>query len=186
LFYNLRSPRNLTSNMPVKTPADIKNVKMRLSQTPLQVAMWSAAGASTTSIALSETFTALGQGVVNMQENPFDLIYANSFYEVQKYANETEHIFSSILYVVGEKQFNALPEDLQKVVLDASKEIQQYANDLYFETKDTYKNLCVENGMQINSDVDKEAFKEVMVPAVKSFFKEDIWELYEKIVALGA
>jgi tripartite ATP-independent transporter DctP family solute receptor len=186
LFYNLRSPRNLTSNSPVKTPADIKNVKMRLSQTPLQVAMWSAAGASTTSIALAETFTALGQGVVNMQENPYDLIYSNSFFEVQKYANETEHIFSSILYVVGEKQFNALPEDVQKIVLDASKEIQQYANDLYFETKDTYKNLCVENGMQINSDVDKVAFKEVMVPAVKSFFKDDIWELYEKIVALGS
>jgi tripartite ATP-independent transporter DctP family solute receptor len=186
LFYNLRAPRNLTSKVPVKTPDDIKNVKMRLSNAPLQVAMWSAAGASPTAIALSETFTALGQGVVDMQENPFDLIYTNSFYEVQKYANETEHVFSSILYVVGEQQFNALPEDLQKVVLDASKEVQQYADDLYFETKDTYKNLCVENGMQINSDVDKEAFKKVMVPAIKSFLKEEIWELYEKIVALGA
>jgi len=184
LFYSLRSPRNLTSNKPVKTPDDIKNVKMRISNTPLQVSMWAKAGAAPTSIALGETFTALSQGVVDMQENPYDMIYTNSFFEVQKYCNETQHVFSSIFYVVGMKQYNSLPDDMKKAVDEASVEIQDYANQLYYETKDYYKDLCVEKGMIINTDVDREAFRKAMMPAIKEFFKPEIYEMYEKIVAL--
>ena len=184
LMYNLRSPRILTSNVPIKTPADLQGKKMRISNVPLQVAMWSAAGANCTSIALNEVFTALSSGVVEMQENPYDMIYNNSFYEVQEYANETDHVFSAILYVVGKEQYDALPDDLKKVVDDASSVCQEYANELYYETKDDYKKLCEENGMKINSDVDKEAFKEVMVPAIQEYLSEDLWQMYQDIVAL--
>lgn len=184
LMYNLRSPRNLTSNVPIKTPADLRGKKMRISNTPLQVSMWSKAGATCTTIALSEVFTALSSGVVEMQENPYDMIYNNSFYEVQKYCNETEHVFSAILYVVGKEQYESLPDDLRQIVDKAAAECQPYANELYFKTKDDYKKLCEENGMQINSDVDKEAFRKVMVPAIKDYLSEDLWEMYQAIVAL--
>lgn len=184
LFYSLRTPRNLTSNKPINTPADMKNMKIRVANSPLSVAMWTKAGAAPTSIALSETFTALSQGVVDMQENPYDMIYTNSFFEVQKYVNETQHVFSSIFYVVGMDQYNALPDDLKKAVDEASVEIQEYANQLYYETKDDYKKLCEEKGMIVNTDVDREAFKEAMLPAIKDFFKPEVYALYEKIQAL--
>lgn len=67
---------------------------------------------------------------------------------------------------------------------DASSVCQEYANELYYETKDDYKKLCEENGMKINSDVDKEAFKEVMVPAIQEYLSEDLWQMYQDIVAL--
>ena len=73
---------------------------------------------------------------------------------------------------------------LKKVVDDASSVCQEYANELYYETKDDYKKLCEENGMKINSDVDKEAFKEVMVPAIQEYLSEDLWQMYQDIVAL--
>ncbi|MFR3857729.1 MAG: hypothetical protein ACLTYL_00380 [Faecalibacterium sp.] len=63
---------------------DLQGRKMRMSGNVLHNSMWTAAGAITSAIALSETFNALSQGVVEMQENPYDMIYDNSFYEVQK------------------------------------------------------------------------------------------------------
>lgn len=185
LMYNLRSPRNLTSNVPIKTPADLRGKKMRISNVPLQVSMWSAAGASCTTIALSEVFTALSSGVVEMQENPYDMIYNNSFQEVQKYCNETEHVFSAIIYVVGKEQYESLPDDLRQIVDKAAEECQPYANELYFATKDDYKKLCEQDGMIINSEVDKEAFKAVMVPAIEKYLSPELWQMYQEIVALG-
>ena len=96
LWYQLRGPRELTSNVPINKASDLQGRKMRMSGNVLHNSMWTAAGAITSAIALSETFNALSQGVVEMQENPYDMIYDNSFYEVQKYVNQTNHVYSTI------------------------------------------------------------------------------------------
>ena len=185
LFYNLRTPRMLTSNFPVHTPADMVGQRLRVPNVPLQMNMWAATGVSPTSIALTETFTALAQGVVDMQENPFDMIYNQSFFEVQQYANITEHVISAIMVVVGANQFNDLPEDLQGIVLQAAEQTQVEANRLYWEFAEHFENLLIENGMIMNHDVDRDAFREVMIPAIEEFLSPELWELYQQISALG-
>lgn len=68
LWYQLRGPRELTSNVPINKASDLQGRKMRMSGNVLHNSMWTAAGAITSAIALSETFNALSQGVVEMQE----------------------------------------------------------------------------------------------------------------------
>ena len=121
LMYQLRSPRNLTSNKPITTPEEARGIKLRLSNTPLAIKCWEAVGANVNVMALNEVFTALNQGVIEAQENPYDMIYNSSFYEVQKYANETEHVVGYLFFAVGTKQFNDLPEDMQAQVTEAAK-----------------------------------------------------------------
>lgn len=183
LMYTLRTPRMLTSNTPISKPEDCKGLRLRLSNTAQAIACWNAVGCNTQVMGLSEVFTALNQGVIDAQENPYDLIYDNSFYEVQKYANETAHVFGFIFFVVGVNQFNALTEAEQAAVLEAAQEAQVYGDELYQSSKDTYKNLLIEKGMQINSDVDRDAFRDAMTPVLKDFFTPDIYALYEEIVA---
>lgn len=185
LFYVLRAPRNLTSNIPVRTPEDMKNVKIRLSNSAQAIACWKAIGSSPQVMGLSECFTALNQGVVDAQENPYDLIYSSGFYDVQKYVNETEHVFSYIFFTVGNKQFDALTPELQQAVIEASAEAQEYGKKLYYEQKESSKQACIEKGMEIVSDVDKDAFREAMAPAIQEYFGPELYELYKQIVALG-
>lgn len=185
LMYQLRTPRNLTSNKPVSTPEEARGLKLRLSNTPLAIKCWEAVGCNVNVMALSEVFTALNQGVIDAEENPYDMIYNSSFYEVQKYANETEHVVGYLFFVVGEKQFNSLSEELQKEVLEAASEAQEYINKLYFDTKDDYKEKLIEKGMTINEKVDKEAFRKTMEPAIKEYFDEDSYKVYEEIVEIG-
>lgn len=185
LMYQLRTPRNLTSNKMVSTPEEARGLKLRLSNTPLAIKCWEAVGANVNVMALNEVFTALNQGVINAQENPYDMIFNSSFYEVQKYVNETEHVIGYLFFVVGDKQFEALSEEMQEQVLEAASETQEYINNLYFETRDDFKNKCEEKGMIINEDVDKEAFRAAMEPAIKSYFDEDSYKVYEDIVKMG-
>ncbi len=56
LWYQLRGPRELTSNVPINKASDLQGRKMRMSGNVLHNSMWTAAGAITSAIALSETF----------------------------------------------------------------------------------------------------------------------------------
>lgn len=189
LWYQLRGPRELTSNVPINKAADLQGRKMRMSGNVLHNNMWTAAGAITSSIALSETFNALSQGVVEMQENPYDMIYDNSFYEVQKYVNQTNHVYSTIFNLISVDIWNGLSEEQQNIITETSNELQDWTNEYYFDHKDEYLDKLKEAGMQVNADVDRDDMKAAMMPAIEEFLKSqpgDLWTTYQAICDLSA
>lgn len=181
LYYHLRAPRNLTSNKPIETPADLEGFKMRVPNVPLFMDSWTEAGARPQVMDFSEVFTALQQGVIDGQENPVDLIHSASFFEVQDYVNKTEHVRSWIYVVVGNEQFNALNEDMQAAVKEAAKEAQEFGMDLYETETSEYVKMLEDKGMEF-VEVDQEAFAEAMKPAVQNTLSEEQLELYETIL----
>lgn len=188
LWYQLRGARQLTSNVPINTPADISGRKMRMSGNTLHTNMWNSAGAVCSSIALGETFNALSQGVVEMQENPYDMIYDNSFYEVQKYVNETSHVYSTILNLISADLYNGLDDEMKGWLDETSVEMQQWTNDYYYEHKDDYRQKCIDAGMTINTDVDRDAIKEAMMPVIQSYLEEQgagLWDMYQQICEMS-
>ena len=94
LGLSLRTPRNLTSNKPIKTPEDIKGARLRVPEIPAWVEIWSAVGALPSPVAWPEVYTSLQTGVIQMQENPFSPIHSGKLFEVQDYVNLTEHVYS--------------------------------------------------------------------------------------------
>jgi tripartite ATP-independent transporter DctP family solute receptor len=182
IYYHIRAPRNLTSNVPVRTPEDAKGLKIRVPNVPIYVEAWKAAGANPQVMAFSEVFTALQQHVIDAQENPYDLIYSGGLYEVQKYVNETEHVYGWIYVTLGQKQYDALSDELKKAVEEAAKEAQVYGDQLFQQEIANYKQQVQDKGMEIISDVDKEAFRNAMEPAVLKSLNEEQKALYEKIL----
>jgi len=182
IYYHLRSPRNLTSNKPIRSLSDLKGFKMRVPNVPVFLEAWKAAGAHPQAMAFSEVFTALQQGVIDGQENPYDLILSGGLYEVQKYVNETEHVLGWIYVVVGNKQLNSLPEDMRQAVLEAADEVQEIADELFETDTEECKKQLLDKGMQIITDVNKQEFIDAMVPAVKNFLNDEQKDLYERIM----
>ena len=168
---------------------DLDDIEMYfMSGNVLHNSMWTAAGAITSSIALSETFNALSQGVVEMQENPYDMIYDNSFYEVQKYVNQTDHVYSTIFNLISVDIWNGLSEDQQNIITETSNELQDWTNEYYFAHKDEYLDKLKEAGMQVNEDVDRDDIKNAMMPAIEEFLKSqpgDLWTTYQAIYDLS-
>lgn len=181
LYYHTRAPRNLTSNEPIQTPDDLSGFSMRVPNVPLFLDVWSAAGASPQVMDFNEVFTGLQQGVIEGQENPVDLIQSAGLSEVQDYVNRTEHVYSWIYVLVGNDQFDALSEELQEVVRSAAEEAQAFGADLYETEIDSIEQALMDSGMEF-VDVDQDAFREAMRPAIESSLTEEQLDLYNRIL----
>jgi tripartite ATP-independent transporter DctP family solute receptor len=116
--------RQLTANRPVRTPADVKGMKIRIAKSEVYVWLWSALGANPTVMSLGEVYLALQQGTVDAQENPIPTIHVQKFYEVAKNISLTNHIYAPIPLGITEKRWQSFsPADqaaVQKAALEAS------------------------------------------------------------------
>jgi len=183
LYYHTRAPRNLTSKEPISSPDDLKGFSMRVPNVPLFLDAWKAAGAKPQVMDFNEVFTGLQQNVIDGQENPVDLIHSGGLYEVQDYVNETEHVYSWIYILVGNKQFEKLSDENKKAVQEAAKEAQAFGKDLFDKEITEYEKKLKDEGMKFN-EVDQDAFREVMKPAIKESLTDEQYKLYEDILAV--
>ena len=179
--------RHFTNSVrPIKTPADLKGMKVRVMETPVYVNMLKAVGANPTPIAWTETYTALQTGVVDGQENPIGSILSGKLYEVQKYATLDGHVYGVDWFIINEKFFKSLPADLQYIVLDSaqisatvSRGVMNYLN------ADGLQSL-IKAGVQIYSPTESEMaqFRKAMQPPVIDYLKTKVDpKLIEELLA---
>jgi tripartite ATP-independent transporter DctP family solute receptor len=116
--------RNFTNKVrPIRSPDDMKGLKIRTMENPAHMAMVKAMGASPTPIAWGEVYMALQQGVVGGQENPVSVIEVSKFIEVQKCLTLDGHVYSILPILINDKFFMSLPPDIQKIIADTTKTI---------------------------------------------------------------
>lgn len=109
--------RNLTNNTrPIKTLADFKGLKIRLQPDDIHLATFRALGANPVAMDIKEVYSALQQGVLDGQENPYAVIRDRNFNQVQKYLTGTGHFFDFIVVVANRKRFEALRPEQQKAI----------------------------------------------------------------------
>ncbi len=178
--YGMRGPRHITSNRPIRTPADCKKLKIRVPLQPIYVASWKKMGAVPTPISFGEVYTSLKMGVVDAQENPLMLIDSAHFDEVQKYVNLTAHQYSFYTYSVSEAWFKTLPQDLRKVVVDAGKEAGEYHTHLQENIENSLRVKLEKKGMQF-IEADRKAFQDFLKDIPKQFESTWVPGLYENI-----
>src|SRR5512139_3977703 len=117
LAYGETGFRNITnSKLPIKSPADMKGLKIRVMETPVYVNMVKALGAAPTPIAWSEVYTALQQKVVDGQENPVATIVQAKLNEVQKYLTLDGHSYGVDFFLINDKFYQGLPKETQELL----------------------------------------------------------------------
>ncbi len=119
--------RNLTTaDTPVKTLGDLKGLRIRVPSNPVFVEAFRAFGIDPVTLAWSETFSALQQGVVDGQENCYSAVQTESFYESQKFATDIEWLFTVSHFSISEKYFQSLPADIQDKIIKAGKDATKW------------------------------------------------------------
>src|SRR5687767_2870377 len=106
----------------VASPDDLKGVKIRVQNNPIEVKVWRTFGAIPTPMNFGEVYQALQSGVLDAAENGLAVIESNKHFEAAKYVSQTEHQRSLALLMINERKLAGLPPDLQKIVLDAAAE----------------------------------------------------------------
>ena len=106
----------------VAGPDDLKGVKIRVQNNPIEVKVWRAFGAIPTPMNFGEVYQALQSGVLDAAENGLAVIESNKHYEAAKFITQSEHQRNLSALYINEKKLAAMPAELQKIVLEAAAE----------------------------------------------------------------
>jgi tripartite ATP-independent transporter DctP family solute receptor len=174
------------SKRPIKTPADLKGIKIRTMENPMHIAYFKELGANPTPMSWGELYTALQQGTVDAQENPYAMISDGKFYEVQKYVSETGHVFSVTMLIANKKFMDKLPPDLRKIVEKAGRDFVLEQRRAIAEMEKDYKAEVIKAGMKVNelSAADKKPFVDATAKIYKQFEKDlgkEIMDIARKV-----
>jgi tripartite ATP-independent transporter DctP family solute receptor len=128
-FMELGARHVTNSKRPIKALEDFKGLKIRLQPNETHLATFRALGANAVAMDVKELYPAMQQGVIDGQENPFAIIGANRYFEVQKYISNTGHFFDFITIVAHRKTFEALPAAQQKAIRDGIDAAVRYQRE---------------------------------------------------------
>jgi tripartite ATP-independent transporter DctP family solute receptor len=128
--------RHVTNSRgPIRTAADLKGLKLRLQPNETHLATFRALGANPVAMDVKELYSALEQKVVDAQENPYTVIAASRYGEVQKHISNSGHFFDFIAVVASKKAFDQLKPEHQKAVREAMNATIAYQRKLAAETE---------------------------------------------------
>ncbi len=152
--------RHFFTNKPVKTPEDLKGLRIRTPPAPIWQESVRALGATPVALAFGEMYPALQQKVVDGVELVYNNIPAGRFYEVLKYVSETRHIMLVNFEVISSKWFNALPPDYQKILVEECDKAGLETSKLILEKLEKeVKEDLIKRGMIVVDNVDLAAFR---------------------------
>ncbi|MFO7190168.1 MAG: TRAP transporter substrate-binding protein [Pseudomonadota bacterium] len=164
--------RHITNNKrPINPPEDLKGIKLRVPKGKWRVKMFQLYGANPSAMGLSEVFAALQTGTMDGQENPLTQTYTSKFQEVQKFLSLTGHVYTPAYPVMSPRKFNALPPDVQKVLVDTAREVQAFVYEQAEKMDNELLDKMKSAGMQVN-EADKNAFIAASKPAYEEFAQE--------------
>lgn len=184
LVFSENGYRQLTnSQRTVETPEDVAGLAVRVMENKIQVSIWETLGANPTSMAFGEVFSALEQGVVDGQENPWSTIYTSRFDEVQAYGSETRHVYTPFIMIIGEAFFEGLSEEDQQLIREAAEQSRDYERVISREYDTFAKAELAERGMEVTelSEEQLAAFQEAVQPVYEQWRDEIGGDLIDRV-----
>lgn len=179
-------PRGLsTTDTPVYSVADVKNLKIRTPEATAMTTIWTAWGANPTIISGGELYSALQSGLADGQDNDVINTSTSAYYEIQKYYMELNYIYQNLFLWASAKNYEALTKEQQGWVEEAISQtyakLDEQLNTMYEEEKQR----MTENGVEF-IDTDLDSFRKATEDAAVEF-EGSLYTagLYEQIKALA-
>ena len=169
-WWNMGERSVLNAKRPIKKPADLKGIKIRVMQDPILAKAIGAMGAIGTPMAWGEVYTAVQQKVIDGLENSPPVITANKLQEVAKYYSLTQQFIIPDPQLISKKVFDGLTPELQAAVLKAGKASQDQFSQIWAKAVDKEYATLKTSGVKIN-EVDKAAFRAAVKPMVDDYLK---------------
>jgi tripartite ATP-independent transporter DctP family solute receptor len=184
-FYDSGARSFYNSKRPIKTPADMKGMKVRVQQSDLFIDLVNGLGANATPMPAGEVYSALQTGVVDGAENNWPSYDSFRHAEVAKFYSQTEHSMSPEVLVMSKRTFDKLAPSDQQSVRQAAKESVAKMRELWVAREKVAEQKVREGGSQVNA-VEKQAFVDAMKPVYDKYVKDaKLKELVARIQAVN-
>ena len=176
-FWDNGGFRNFTNSVrEIRTPADLKGLKMRTMQIPAHIEMMKALGATPTPISFSELYSALDTGVVDGEENAIPTFLVINLQEVQKYMTLDGHLYSMMYMVINDQWLQELPKPYQDIITEGGVQSGLTGARMCRVTRETGIDTMKNAGMQIYQPTADELqlFKDATQNKVLDFIKKEL------------
>jgi tripartite ATP-independent transporter DctP family solute receptor len=175
--------RSLTTrDKPIRVPADLKGMKIRVMQSKPLIDTINAFGATAVPMGQSEVYVALQQKVIDGWENNEPTVLNYNMQEVCKYFSYTRHISTPDILVMNKKLFDSLPPDIQKAIMDAAAETVPYQWKVWGEIIDDNIKQLKAKGMIFNEVDNIKDFQAVVKPIYQGYEKDLGADLINSII----
>ena len=165
---NLREVRN------VRTPADLKGVKLRMPGSKEWLFLGEALGATATPLAFGEVYLGLKTGTIDGQDNPLPSVRAAKFYEVTKQIVLTSHLVDGIFIAISNKSFNALNAAQKQKVTAAAQAAAAYNNENRLKEEAQLVEFFKKEGLQVTTP-DLDAFRKAVQTTYQNSDYAKVW-----------
>ncbi|HEX7073267.1 MAG TPA: DctP family TRAP transporter solute-binding subunit [Hyphomicrobiaceae bacterium] len=173
--------RHFTNSVrPIKSPADMKGLKIRIQPSPVYQALVESLGASASAIPWADLPTALQQKVVDGQENGVTNILAASLYQHQKYITLDGHVWSVHAYLINDRFYHGLTDAERKAVDEGAQKAIAIHRKMTSDQDKNAKAILEKVGMEVTelSPAEVAEFRKLAQPPVKAWAEKEIGKSY--------
>jgi tripartite ATP-independent transporter DctP family solute receptor len=170
-YYDAGSRSFYTSEKAIRTPEDLKSLKIRVMNNQMAINMVNSMGGSATPLSYSELYTAIQQGVVDGAENNPPSFVSSNHYEISKYYTLDQHSTVPDVLVIGTKFWEQLTAQEKVWVQDAANESSQAQKVFWNESVEESIRVAKEHGVEVIIP-EKSLFAEKSKSVVEGFVKE--------------
>ncbi|MBM7591342.1 C4-dicarboxylate TRAP transporter substrate-binding protein [Brevibacillus fulvus] len=171
--------RHLMTTKEVKSPDDMKGMKIRVPNSNTYIKTFEALGATPTPMPLADVYTSLQQGLIDGAENPLPVLQGTKTNEVAKFLALTEHTKIISPWVAGTAFFDTIPQDLQQILVETGDEAGEFAKAITNEQSEKVLEEFKQQGVKV-TEVDLNQFKE-KTKSVYTAFPQWSPNLYETV-----
>ena len=165
---NLREARN------VRTPADLKGIKLRMPGSKEWLFLGETLGATATPLAFGEVYMGLKTGTIDGQDNPLPTVRAAKFYEVTKQLVLTNHLVDSLFIAIASKTWNGVTAAQKQAVKTAAQAAATFNNDNRIKEEAQIVDFFKQQGLQVSTP-DVEAFRKSVQDAYAKSDYAKVW-----------
>ena len=170
-YYDAGSRSFYTKSKAIRTPEDLKGLKIRVMNNQMSINMVNALGASATPMSYGELYTAIQQGVVDGAENNPPSFVSSNHYEVSKFYTLDQHSAVPDVLLISTKYWNKLSAQEQKWVQQAADESSQAQKQFWNESVEESMKKAVASGVEIIIP-DKSLFADQSKSVLEDFKRE--------------
>ncbi|PTL38188.1 TRAP transporter substrate-binding protein [Alkalicoccus saliphilus] len=156
---------------PIEEPEDVEGLTIRSPDDASLIETFNTLGASVSTMAYTELYSGLSQGVIDGQFNPLPSIYDQNMQEVQDYLSVTNHSYYYSYFIIHDDLFDELDEDLQEIIRQGADEARHAAREFIADEEEAALERA-EDEFEVVSYPELEPFQEAVQPVYEEM--EDV------------
>lgn len=179
-YYTSGSRSFYTVNKPIRTPEDLKGLKIRVQDMQSQTDMVSAMGGTPVAMGYGDVYTSLQTGIIDGTENNETALTTGKHGEICKVYSKDEHAMIPDALVISSKVWDTISPEDQKIFIEAAEDSTLWHNVAWEKAiEEAIVEARDEMGVTFVTDIDKDAFRKATAPMLERYSAE-----YPKVKAL--